>query len=199
MIRSFWAESSVPFGGGDLAQVRRLEKEFGLPLPPELAEYVANYAPASRYALETVGNPIDVYCLADLSSRAEGYNWNPLTQEVLDGWSREWLLLADEGADPIIVDLAAPPDASGSCPVMQAPHGEGEWAFHQLAPSLPVFMVLAAAQHHALTAFAPQAEAVSDDESGFNLNARAGEWYFPLVRRVAPDHYDMWAGVFDNA
>jgi len=200
LVRSFWPDRSLPFGGGgSSADVARLQGEFGCSFPAELATYVAQHPPTSRYSFETVGNPIDLYASHDLSKEVEGYNWNPLTHQALDGWSDQWVLLGDEGADPIIVDLSESRNPSGPCPVLQAPHGEGDWEFAELASSIPELLLLAAAQHHALTAFSPRFAAIVDDGRGFNLNEAAAAWYFPFVRRVAPTAEEMWLSIFDNA
>jgi cell wall assembly regulator SMI1 len=198
-IRTFWLAEPPPFAGGDAREVTRLEREFGRTLPAEVADYVRRYAPFERLSLETAGNPIDLYGAAELGRRVDGYNWNPLTRESLEGWSDTWLLLGDEGADPIVVDLAKAEAGSGRCAVLQAAHGEGEWNFAEVASSIPEFLVLAAAQHHALTAFGTRLDAIVDDERGFNLNEAAAAWYFPFVRRIAPAIWEDWLYVFDNA
>ncbi len=203
LIKSFWAEPRLPFGGGDPAQVSRIQGKFPHPFPAELLQYVARYAPAHRFSFEAVGDPIAVYSSSGLSSKADGYNWNPLTQEALNGWSADWVLVGDQGGDPIIIDLTTCAQLNDPCPVLQAPHGAGKWSFQQLAPSLPTFAVLVAAQHHALTAFVHPSDIISVNRRGFrrvfNLHDRVAGWYFPFVRRVAPEHYTIWAGVFDNA
>jgi cell wall assembly regulator SMI1 len=198
LIRGFWSGASEPFGGGERQAVERLEREFGRKLPSELAEYIGLHAPSRRLSLDTVGNPLDLYAASELGARADGYNWNPLAREPLEGWSDGWLLIGDEGADPVIVDLTDSAVGSSHCTVLQAPHGEGDWDFAELAPSIPELLVLAAAQHHALSAFGPPCDAVVDDARGFNLNETAAAWYFPFVRRVAPASADRWLYVFDN-
>lgn len=198
LIQGFWSEASPPFGEGEPEAVARLEHEFGRKLPSELAQYVARHAPSRRLSLDTVGNPLDLYAASELGARAEGYNWNPLTKEPLEGWSDGWLLIGDEGADPVIVDLAESGGGSSHCTVLQASHGEGDWNFAELAVSIPELLVLAAAQHHALSAFGPRGDAVVDDARGFNLNEVAAAWYFPFVRRVAPASADRWLYVFNN-
>jgi hypothetical protein len=198
LIREFWIGTAQPFGEGDRQAVGRLEREFSRTCPGELAEYIGRYAPRTRLSLDTVGNPLDLYAASELGLRAEGYNWNPLTREPLEGWSDSWLLIGDEGADPVIVDLAESDVGSSHCTVRQAPHGEGDWEFVELAPSIPELLVLAAAQHHALSASCPRCDAIVDDARGFNLNETAAAWYFPFVRRVAPASADRWLYVFDN-
>lgn len=197
LIGGFWPGAKQPFGSGEPRVVARLEREFGCALPTDVGEYVARYAPATRLSLETVGNPLELYPAAELGVRAEGYNWNPVTGEPLDGWAESWLLIGDEGADPIVVDLAD--SLANHTQVRQAPHGEGEWEFSDLASSIPELLVLSAAQHHALSGFGPRFDAIVDDAQGFNLNEAAAEWYFPFVREVAPATAERWLYVLDNA
>ena len=81
---------------------------------------------------------------------------------------------------------------------MQAMHGAGEWDFELLAPSLPQFILLAAARHHALFMMDVD-HRITDDENGFNLCKPAAEWLFPRIQKWAPEVYWSWVGVFDNA
>lgn len=195
-IKSFWSESQFPFGANHRAEVSRLEKEFDIEFPAPLRTYLASYAPAFGFAFETVGNPIDLYSPRNMSSRPEGYNWNPITAEKIDDWLPTWFLIGDEGADPIIVDLTNP---DGSCPVLQAIHGTGSWDFSLVAPSIPLYLVLVSAQHHALTGFADRRSVITDDENGFNLAEPVAGWYFPFLKEFVPDLYERWTESFDNA
>jgi hypothetical protein len=198
LVRSFWPGRALPFGPGDPRQVDRLERELGRTLPGQLRDYVVAQAPSRDLDFETVGNPITLYSAGRLAARVDGYNWNPVKNRAIEDWSKGWFLIGEEGADPIVVDL----DQTGNdepCVVLTAPHGQGEWDFDECASSLPLFLVLAAAQHHALTGIVKQVDAIVDDEHGFNLCAPAARWYFPFVRRIAPEHYDRWTMTFENA
>ena len=194
-LRSFWTEPRFPFEGGGGSRLTELEAEYGRVFPPELREYVGSIISSDRFVFESIGNPIDVYGFTELSRRLEGYNYNPLTNEVLSEWSDDWFLIGDEGADPIIVDLSS---SKGSCRVLQSMHGEGEWDFSLLASSLPQFLLLSAARHHALLMLGFD-ERISDDERGFNLAPAAADWLFPRLKRWAPEVYGEWVGAFDNA
>jgi len=95
--------------------------------PDELRVYIRDYAPKRRLSFLAVANPFDVYGQAGrqrLGFHQPGYNWNPLTREDIDGWDRNWFLLADEGLDPIIVDLSR-----GDTQIQKAWHSEGDWDF----------------------------------------------------------------------
>jgi hypothetical protein len=196
LIQSFWSEPPFPFDSKGHEEIFRLEREFGFEFPAELRTYLASYAPDFDFPFETVGNPIYLYQTRDISSRLEGYNWDPMTLEKIDDWLPAWFLIGDEGADPIMVDLSV---QGGSCPVFQALHGIGSWDFFPVAHSIPLYTVLISAQHHALTAFSKAGNAVSDDENGFNLIKPAAEWYFPFLKTLIPDLYPHWTQSFDNA
>lgn len=194
-VRSFWLEERYPFEGGGDSRVLTLQADFGRAFPGDLQAYIGRFLSQHRFLFESVGNPIDVYGFDDLSRRLDGYNYNPLTNEDLDDWSDSWFLLADEGADPIIIDLSE----SGERPrVLQAIHGQGSWVFDVVASSLPQFALLVAARHYALQMVGPD-ELITDDERGFNLNPRSAEWLFPRVKLWAPEVYESWVGAFDNA
>jgi hypothetical protein len=198
LVRSFWPGRALPFGPGDPGGVGRLEQEFGRALPDELRDYIGAHAPARDRELQTVGNPIALYATRRLAARVDGYNWNPVTNRAIEDWAKGWFLIGDEGLDPIVVDLDRT-ERDEPCAVLTAPHGQGVWDFAEWAPSIPVYLVLAAAQHHALTGIVKRVDAIVDDERGFNLSTPAARWYFPFVRSVAPKFYDRWAMVFDNA
>jgi cell wall assembly regulator SMI1 len=196
LIKSFWKESQFPFGSSNLEDVARLEKEFGLAFPAELKTYLADYAPDLDFHFEAVGNSIQLYTPRNISSRLEGYNWNPVTSVEIDGWLPAWFLIGDQGADPVMVDLAI---QGKSCRVHQAIHGIGSWDFSLISPSIPIYMVLISAQHHALTGFGKRVDAITDDENGFNLMEPAANWYFPFVKALVPELYNHWTESFDNA
>jgi cell wall assembly regulator SMI1 len=195
-IRGFWAGKQFPFGGGaGDRRVAELEREFGRSFPQPVREYLARVVGPARAVFEKVGNPIDLYSPFEISKRVAGYNWNPVTLEPIEGWSDEWMLIGDEGADPIIIELNNP-----LVPVLQAMHGEGEWEFSAVAESLPQFLLLACAMDHAM-GLGPSDpdERITDDENGFNLNPTAAAWLFPRVRKWASPFYEEWVGVFTNA
>ena len=122
-------------------------------------------------------------------------NFNPVTNQPIEGWSGDWLLIGDEGGDPLIIDLAHEGEAH---PVLRAYHGAGTWDFGPIADSLAQFMLLLAARHHGLLMLDID-ERIIDDEDGFNLGERAAQWLFPRVKTWAAEYYEDWVGAFDNA
>jgi len=196
-IRQFWTEPLFPFGGGDggAARLAVLEREFGRAFPADVRETIGTVLAPAGFSFETVGNPCDVYGYEALARQVPGYNVHAVSGAPLDDWSDHWLLIGDEGGDPIIVDLA---HAGEDTPVLKAMHGAGKWDFGPIADSPGQFLLLAAALHHALMML-PLDERIIDDARGFNLGEPAAKWLFPRVRRWAPNYYDDWVSVFDNA
>jgi hypothetical protein len=191
-IQQFWP-GGLPFAFGRGGAAARLSAEFGRPLPPDLVMYLDAVAPAEDVEFATIGNPLQLYGLARLGPQQLGYSFNPVTQKPLPGWNPAFFLLADEGADPVVLDLGQP--AAG---IQKLLHGAGSWdEGGTVADTLGQFLLCSAAQHHALTAF--EDEPFVDDARGFNLAPRAAAWLFPRLKVWAGPHYGAWSGVFDNA
>jgi hypothetical protein len=110
-----------------------------LPLPQALADFYAQVGPwgETRHAqigptglsLEIGGNPVDIPPLHKLWPLQAGYRWNAADGKRLADWPEHWLVIADQGADPFILDTA-----SGE--VLFAFHGAGAWEPHRLAATL---------------------------------------------------------------
>ncbi|WP_347900691.1 hypothetical protein [Pseudomonas purpurea] len=194
IIESFWIESPLPLVGAGAVEVQRISEEWQADLPAELSRYIQNFAPDAACDFSTVGNSVTLYAAGDIKKLAKGYNFNPVTNEHIEGWSDDWVLIGDEGADPIIVDLSEGP----ACPVFLGQPGRGEWCFSPVADSLPQFLVLLSARHHAVLGFDVE-DSIIDDESGFNLAPEPAAWYFPFMKKHAGDYYPEWTGDFDNA
>jgi hypothetical protein len=92
-------------------------KLYGTPKIPQAA-------PPTWVSFAAVGNPIDVYGFAQLGQRQDGCNFNSVTRQPLSDWPAHWFMIANEGGDPIIVDLQA---ADGS--VVRFEHGAGSWEY----------------------------------------------------------------------
>jgi len=142
-IAEFWDGQPLRWTGGGSSHVERLEQQFGVSFPDELRVYIRDFVPKRRITFQGMGNPYYVYGLwGDLRLRFKqsGYNWNDLIGEEIDGWQRSWFLFANEGADPIIVDLSR-----GDTEVQKAWHGEGDWDFFSIADSIGQFLLRTAA------------------------------------------------------
>ncbi|MBB5638148.1 hypothetical protein HDE68_004074 [Pedobacter cryoconitis] len=194
-IRKFWNTEEEPFLFGESdnsAHIDRIEKEFGVTLPEELRNYIANYAPAEGFYFVSVGNPLYIYGVDNLKYKQDGYNYNSLTKSDIEDWNRNSFIFGDEGADPLIVNLE-----NIETGIERLEHGAGSWDYgDKLADNFARFLLCAAAQHHALTNF--EEDPIIDDENGFNLTEDAAKWYFPKMKNWAGEYYEVWCAPLDN-
>jgi len=181
-IAEFWEGRPLRWAGGGPSYVERLEKQFGTAFPEELRTYIRDYAPKRRLTFDAVGNPFDVYGQSGRLQRL-GFQ-QPGFSEDIDGWDRNWFLFADEGLDPIIVDLSR-----GDTQIQQAWHGEGEWDFSEIADTIGQFLLCAAALHHTLNKW--------HLKSGDAPPPEAAAWLLPRMRDWAGPHYDYWCGLLE--
>lgn len=190
-IRTFW-QGNLPFphGAGE-KRLSELQSEFGMDFPAELQEYIRDIVSLESFTFETGGNPIEFYGVQRLGTKQDGYTFNPVTGEPIPDWSIQWFLFADEGADPVIIDLAAAPHN-----VQRAAHGMGEWDFGPQADSIAQFLLCSAAIHHAFTKWGP--DIIVDDEHGLTLAKEPADWLFPRMKEWAGTYYTDWCSVFDN-
>ncbi|WP_445361714.1 SMI1/KNR4 family protein [Microbulbifer sp. EKSA005] len=194
LIHSF-SKTDFELQGGGNSICFRLQKERDFVFPKEFQEYMVHYAPAHSQYLDGVGNPIDLYSARRLSWVMNGYNYNPVDNQPIPGWDKTWFLFADEGADPIIVDLA---ESNRNSKVYRAMHGAGGWDFRPIADSIGQFLLCASALHHALSGIVDK-DVLVDDGCGFNLHERSASWLFPFFRQYADKYYTDWLAVFDNS
>ena len=88
-------------------------------LPDALREFYSDVGPLD-VCIEGFGNPTTIYSLRKLWERQAGYRWNGLTNERIADWPENWIVIADEGADPYIFDTK-------TTRILFAQHGSGEW------------------------------------------------------------------------
>ena len=88
-------------------------------LHQDLIEYYAVFGPLN-VSLPAYGNSFYLPRLVDLWKYQEGYRWHGLTKERLTDWNDEWLVVADQGADPFIFSLVTGVILFGN-------HGHGNW------------------------------------------------------------------------
>jgi hypothetical protein len=75
-------------------------------LPAELERFYREVGPCDCN-LDTAGNPFFIPSLAKLWKQQAGYRWHGLTGERLAGWSEDWIVVADQGADPFILECSS--------------------------------------------------------------------------------------------
>ncbi len=102
--------------------------DFALPAPLEvyyreigpLGDFINDKVGHSGVSIPTVGNPFDLPPLARLWDLQAGYRWHGVTKQRLEDWDDDWLVIADQGADPFIFHRQ-----TGE--ILFAQHGGGAW------------------------------------------------------------------------
>lgn len=193
-IKKFWnTNEEFPFGESKSQNHSdRIANEFDFKLPDSLKEYINTFAPSSDFYFTTVGNPMCVYGIENLKYEQNGYNYNPVTNTKIHDWNESFFIIADEGSDPVIIDLQHPENG-----IQKLFHGEGDWDHGQtIADNVGQFLLCSAALHHALINF--EDESIVEDENGFNLSNNAANWYFKNMKIWAGNYYSEWCSIFDN-
>lgn len=130
---------------GELRPQPREQWQGGIALPPVLADFYEQVGPWGATYHQTVG-PVGITLSETLISfpplhklwdRQAGYRWDASNGERVPEWRDHWLVIADQNADPFILDTR-----SGQ--VLYAMHGTGKWDADELAPDLPTFAAAAA-------------------------------------------------------
>jgi hypothetical protein len=97
-------------------------------IPPGVERFYREVGPFN-VTIEAHGNPFFLPSLADLWQFQAGYRWNGLSEDPIEDWPDDWLVVADEGGDPFIF-------VRSSGVVLHAYHGEGEWDAGEMFPDL---------------------------------------------------------------
>ena len=168
-----------------------------IPLPPDLARFYAEVGPFGLerevgpsplgVTIPTVGNPFWLPPLSRLWELQAGYRWNARTGRREAGWREGWIVVAERGGDPFILD--APTGEVG-----HDVHGGGTWLFTRLFPD--VFTMAACLGTIGLV-HEEAGEELYDADFGVRSEWRAGlvEALRPLVGGSAAE--DL-AGRFDR-
>jgi hypothetical protein len=88
-------------------------------LPAAIIEYFAQLGPVDVW-VRGYGNPYFLPSLSNLWAHQSGYRTHGYTHERLLDWDDDWLVIADEGADPFIFSRT-------SEVILHDFHGEGVW------------------------------------------------------------------------
>ncbi|MDY0953277.1 hypothetical protein SOM22_01640 [Stenotrophomonas rhizophila] len=117
-----------------------------VPLPPVLAAFYAQVGPWGETVHASVG-PVGISVpgvnvafppLHRLWALQAGYRWEGDAGARIADWPEQWLVIADQNADPFILDL-------DSGQVLFAFHGAGTWEATVLTEDLPTFVAVLAA------------------------------------------------------
>ncbi|WP_155591670.1 SMI1/KNR4 family protein [Lysinibacillus cavernae] len=78
---------------------------------------------------------LQIYGAKDLVRGQEGYNYNPVTDEVILEWPHDYLVIATDEGDPYCLDLSR-----GDTAIFSAYHGTGSWNFSMAYDNLVMFL-----------------------------------------------------------
>lgn len=172
--------------------LKRIQAEFHDLFPNELQDYIVQVCDQKGVTLDTVGNPLNLLPLHELKFIQDGYNYNPVLKEDIDGWPAHYFMIANEAGDPYFIDLK-----SGTTQVEMRIHGSVGWDYGDtVADNIAQFLLCACYQHAMLNH--PDFEII-DDERGFNLVDSVAKWYFPQMKKYAGQYYSFWCESFQNA
>lgn len=102
------------------------------PLPDAVAEYYGEFG-AFNVNIDSYGNSFFLPSLARLWEHQIGYRFDGLTKERLEDWDDDWLVIADQGADPFIY-------SRDSGKILYDHHGQGGWDPGELFSDLPAMV-----------------------------------------------------------
>lgn len=117
-----------------------------VPLPEALADFYEQIGPWGATYHDNVG-PVGITLsetqisfppLHRLWKLQAGYRWDASNGQRVADWQEQWLVIADQNADPFILDME-----TGR--ILFALHGAGAWNADELAPDLTTFVASAAA------------------------------------------------------
>ncbi|ACF51266.1 hypothetical protein [Stenotrophomonas maltophilia] len=159
-----------------------------LPLPPVLARFYAQVGPLGHEINSKVGNSgitipgLDVWIppLQRLWRHQAGYRWNGVSGEPIDSWPSNWLVIADRGADPFILDL-------DDGRVLFSHHGAGLLDAGEIVADVPTLMAVLAA---AGTVYLEAGDDLYDDDDDGGIRAVHEEAAVQAVAQVLGNRLD---------
>jgi hypothetical protein len=110
---------SVLRGHGEVRSQPASDWTGPMPLPSELERYYREIGPAD-ITIDDLGDPFFLPALAGLWNFQAGYRWPGSSGEALSAWEDDWLVVADQGGDPLIFSRQ-----TGR--ILLAHHGAGAW------------------------------------------------------------------------
>ncbi len=194
-INEFWTDEPLLLGTSQNdALLARLEGEFKHPFPDDLKNYLLHFAPKENVYFSTIGNPVTLFGHKRLGAFQDGYSYNSVKQEAIDGWPGHWFLIGYEAGDPILVDLLAPENG-----IQKLFHGMGSWeAGDAIADDIGQFLLLSAIAHHAFIQISGDEDPFIDTEDGLQLIPEIAEWFFPQMKKWAGNYYEEWCGELED-
>jgi hypothetical protein len=107
-------------------------------LPKKYLDYLISHPKKGEYLEgDLFVDGLRIYSASQLIRNQQGYSYNPLKKQIIEVWPKDYVVIADDGADPYALDLSK--SNGEDAPVMFAYHGEGSWDFSEYASSFEEF------------------------------------------------------------
>jgi hypothetical protein len=108
-------------------------------LPSVYLNYLTKYPNKGKFIdNDRFVNGLNLYGASELIRMQEGYSYNPIEKKPIEAWQKDYVVVADDGADPYVLDLS---QSDGTdAPILFAYHGEGDWDFQKHSPSFAEFL-----------------------------------------------------------
>ncbi|MFD2556206.1 SMI1/KNR4 family protein [Sphingobacterium tabacisoli] len=108
-------------------------------LPETYRLFLSNYSPLHVHIdSKKYFQGLHLYGASELLKRQEGYSFNPVTNQIIDEWPKNLVVIADAGADPYCIDLSQIKE--NDAPVYKSTHGTGVWEFELYTDSFLIFL-----------------------------------------------------------
>ena len=108
-------------------------------LPENYLLFLKNYSPLKVFIdNKKYFQGLHLYGASDLIKRQEGYSFNPVTNQTINEWPMNFVVIADAGADPYCIDINQIKE--NDAPIYTSLHGSGEWEFELYADSFLTFL-----------------------------------------------------------
>jgi hypothetical protein len=121
----------------DAADILKIENKWKL--PENYLLFLKNFSPLNVYInSKKYFQGLKLYGASELLKRQEGYSFNPVTNQTIDEWPQNFVVIADAGADPYCIDISNIKD--NDVPIYTSMHGTGEWEFELYADSFLDFI-----------------------------------------------------------
>jgi len=108
-------------------------------LPKNYLLFLKNFSPLNVYIdSKKYFQGLNLYGASELLKGQEGYSLNPVTNQTIEEWPKNFVVIADAGADPYCIDINKIKD--NDAPIYTSIHGNGEWEFELYADSFLIFL-----------------------------------------------------------
>ena len=121
----------------DHDKISEIEKRWKL--PDHYLTFLKYYSPV-RVCIENDAfvQGLNVYGADKLIEYQAGYAYNSLTEEIIEDWPPNFVVIADSGGDPYCIDIGNITD--NDSPIYTSMHGGAKWEFEKYADTFVDFL-----------------------------------------------------------